>query len=120
MRKTRPWKRVDLQDVVQELDDLVGARPHLLHLGGLLDRVEIVPHVMDAASGRRDDIVEAREIAHEQRLCISAFGVKPAIGHRLRAAGLVARVHDLVAEALQQLQGRDTDFRKEGIRCSRG
>ena len=115
VRKPGPRKRIDLQDVVQELDQLEGARPHLLHLGGLLDRVEIVAHVVDAAAGGCDDVIEAGEIAHEQRLGVGAFGVEPAIGHRLAAAGLVARIHDLVAEALQQLEGRDADFREEGI-----
>jgi hypothetical protein len=101
MRKPGPRKRVDLQDIVQELDDFVGARPHLLHCGGLLDRVEIIAHVVDAAAGGRDDIIEAREIAHEQRLSVGAFGVEPAIGHRLAAACLIVRVHDLMAEPLQ-------------------
>ena len=41
--------------------------------------------------------------------------LKPAIGHRLAAAGLVARIDDLVAEPLQQLERGDADFRKEGI-----
>ena len=62
-----------------------------------------------------DDVVEAGEIAHEQRLGVGAFGVEPAIGHRLAAAGLVARIDDLVAEALQQFERRDADLRKEGI-----
>ena len=33
--------------------------------GGLLDRVEIVAHVVDAAAGGRDELIEAGEIAHE-------------------------------------------------------
>ena len=86
---------------MQELDDLVGARPNFLHLSGLLDGIEIVAHVVDAAAGRRHDIIEAGEIAHEQHLGIGALGIEPAIGHRLSATGLIARVDDLVAEPLQ-------------------
>ena len=115
VRKAGPGKRLDLQDVVQELDQLEDARTNLLHLGGLLDRIEIVTHVVDAAAGRRHDVIEAGEIAHEQRLGIGAVGIEPAVGHRLAAAGLVARVDDLVAEALEQLEGRDADLRKEGV-----
>jgi hypothetical protein len=100
---------------VQELDDLVGARPNFLHLGGLLDGVEIVAHVVDAAARRSHDIIEVGKIAHEQRLGVGTFGVEPAIGHRLPTAGLVARVYDLVAEALQKLEGRDPNFREEGV-----
>jgi hypothetical protein len=115
VRKAGPGKRLDLLNVVQELDELVTARANLLHLGGLLDRIEIVAHVMDAAAGWRDDVIEAREIAHEQGLGIGAVGIEPAVGHRLSATGLVAWVHDLVAETLEQLEGRNADLRKEGI-----
>src|ERR1700733_16246997 len=101
MRKTGPGKPIDLLDVVQELDQLKGARPHLRHRGGLLDRVEIVAHVVDATARGRDDVIEAGEVAHEQRFGIGAFRIEPAIGHRLSATGLVARVDDLVAEPLQ-------------------
>ena len=66
--KSGPRKRVDLQDVVQELDQLEGARANLLDLVGLLDRVEIIAHVVDAAAGWCHDVVEAGEVAHEQRL----------------------------------------------------
>jgi hypothetical protein len=76
-------------------------RAHLLHLGGLFDRVEIVADVVNAAAGGCDDIIEAGEVAHEQRLGIGAFGIKPAIGHRLAAAGLIAGIHDVMAKPLQ-------------------
>ena len=120
MRKPGPGKRIDLQDVVQELDELVGARADLLHLGGLLDGVEIVAHVVDAAAGRRHDVIEAGEVAHEQRLGVGAFGIEPAVRHRLSAAGLIARIDDLVAEPLQQLERRDADLRERRRRCSKG
>lgn len=45
--------------------------------------------------------------------------VESGIGHRLSAAGLAARVDDLVAESLQQLEGRDPDFRIEGVDIAR-
>src|SRR5215472_14942227 len=115
MREPGPGKRVDLLNVVQEFDELERALPYLLHLRCLLDRIEIVAHVMDAAPRRRHDIIETAEIADEQCLGIGALGVEAAIGHRLSAARLVARVYDLMAEALQQLEGRDANFRKEGI-----
>src|SRR5262249_17994709 len=88
---------------------------YLLHVRYLLDRIEIVAHVMDAAPRGRYDVIETAEVADEQCLGIGALGVEPAIGHRLPAAGLVARVYDLMAEALQKLEGRDANFRKEGI-----
>jgi hypothetical protein len=52
MRKLGPGKSVDLQDVVQEFDQLEGPRADLLDFVGLLYRVEIVAHVVDAAAGR--------------------------------------------------------------------
>jgi hypothetical protein len=101
MREPGPRKPIDLEDVVQEFDELESASPHFPHLSGLVDGVEIVAHVMDAAARGRHDLIEAGEVAHEQRLGVGGFGIEPAIGHRLSATGLVARVDDLVAEALQ-------------------
>ena len=104
---------------MQELDELVGAGANFLHLGGLFDRIEIVTHVVHTAAGRRDDIIEAGKIPHEQRFRRGAVGVEPAVRHRLSATGLVAGIDDLVTEPLQQLQCRDADFRKEGIDVAR-
>src|SRR5260221_5883147 len=119
MRKSGPGKGIDLLNVVQEFDQLEGSRADLLDLVGLLDGVEIVAHMVDAASRGRDDVVEAGEVAHEQRLGLRRLGVEPAIRHRLPAARLVARIHDLVAETLEQLEGRDAYFGKEGIDVAR-
>jgi hypothetical protein len=41
--------------------------------------------------------------------------VAAAVGHRLAAAGLVERVVDLAAEALEQLERGDADLREEGV-----
>ena len=38
-----------------------------------------------------------------------------AVGHRLAAAGLVERIDDLDAEALEQLQRGNADLREEGV-----
>jgi len=92
MRKPGPRKRLDLLDVVQEFDQLECPRPYLLHLRRLLDGVEIVAYVVDAAARWRNDVIEASEVAHEQRLGIGALGIEAAVRHRLPATGLVARV----------------------------
>ena len=42
MREPGPRKGVDLQDVVQELDELIGSRADLRHRVGLLDRGELL------------------------------------------------------------------------------
>src|ERR1700758_2499150 len=115
MGEPGPRKTIHLLDVVEKLDQLVGAGTNFLHLGALIDGVEIVAHVVDAATRRPYDVIESGEIAHEQGLGSSTFGVEPAIGHRLSTTGLVARIHNLVAEALEQFEGRDADFWKERI-----
>src|ERR1700722_16874909 len=115
MRELRPWKRVDLQDVVQELDELESAGANLHHGRGLLHRIEIVAHKVDAATLWRHYIIETGEVACEQGLGGRAVGVEAVICHRLSAAGLVARVDDLMAEALQKFEGRDPHFREEGV-----
>ena len=110
MRKPGPRERIGLQDVVQELDQFEGARANLPDFVGLFDRVEIVAHMMNATAGWRDDVVVAGEIAHEQRLGVRAFGIETAVGHRLAAAGLVARIVDIMTEPLEQLECRDADL----------
>src|SRR5882757_1667183 len=115
MRKSRPGEGVDFQDVVQELDDLVRALANLGHLRGLLDGIKIIAHVVNAATRGRDDIVESGEIAHEQRFGGGALVVEAAIGHRLAATGLIARIDHLEPEALEQLECRNADRWKEGI-----
>ena len=115
VRKPRPRKRLDLLDVVQELDDFEGARPDVLDVRRLLDGVEIISDVVDAASRRRDDGVEAGKVAHEEGFRRGAVRIEAAIRHRLAAACLVAWVDDLMAEALQELERRDADFGKEGV-----
>jgi len=102
MRKSGPGKGIDLQNVMQELDDLVRAPPDGGHLGGLHDGIEIIAHVVYAAPRGRDDVVEAGEIAHEQRFGGGAFRVEAAIGHRLPATGLIAWVNHLVPQTLEQ------------------
>jgi hypothetical protein len=114
MRESGPGERIDLQDVVQELDQLVGSRADHLHDVGPLDGVEIVSHMVDAAAGRRHDVVEAGEVAHKQRLGVGRFRVKPAVRHRLAAACLIVRVLDVVAKPLQELKRRDSNL---GEKC---
>src|SRR5271170_794236 len=115
MRKPGPGKRLYLLDVVEKFHELESARANLFHLRGLFDGVEVIAHMMNATTGWRDDIVEAGKISDEQRFGVGALRVEPGIRHRLPAAGLVAWVHDLVAEALKQLEGRNADLRQEGV-----
>jgi hypothetical protein len=119
MRESGPRERINPKYVVQELDQLVGSGADLLDHVGLLDGVEIVAHMVDAAAGRRDDVIEAGEVAHKQRLGVGRFRVEPAIRHRLAAACLIMRVLDVMAKPLQQLEGCDTDLRKESVNIAR-
>jgi hypothetical protein len=96
----RPWKGVGFLDVVQELDQFAGPPANLRHRRGLLDRVKVVTHMVDAAALWRHHVIEAREIAHEQGFRGGAIGIEAVIGHWLPATGLVARVYDLMAKAL--------------------
>src|ERR1700747_3004587 len=94
MPKVRPGKGISLQYVMQEFYKFIGAPPHLLHLCGLFDGVEIVTHMVNATAGGRDDVIEAGEIAHEQSLGVGALGVESTVCHGLPAARLIARIHD--------------------------
>jgi hypothetical protein len=52
---------------------------------------------------------------HEQRFGRGAFGIEAAMGHRLAATGLIARIDHLVPAALEELERRDANLGKEGI-----
>jgi hypothetical protein len=102
MREASPWKSIGLLNIVQELDKLESAGANPFNLLGLLDGIEIDPYVMDATARRRDDVVKASEVTHEQRLSSGTVGVEAAVGHWQPAAGLIAWIDDLVPEALQK------------------
>src|SRR6516165_11414013 len=70
---------------------------------------------MDATAGRPDDRFETLEALNEESLGGSGIVLAAAVGHRLPAAGLIERVLDRAAESLEELQGRDAHFRKEGV-----
>jgi hypothetical protein len=66
-----------------------------------------------------DDIVEILKITNEQGFSRSGLRGATAVGHWLPAAGLVERVLDLDAEALQELERGDPDVRVEGVDVAR-
>jgi hypothetical protein len=87
----------------------------LLAAIALVHRIaEIVAHMVDAAALWRHYVIEAGEVAH------GAIGVEAVIRHRLPAAGLVARVSDLMAEALWQFPKSRCQLPGRTRRCSKG
>ena len=77
MRELGPRKFAHLEHVVHEFDELERAAAGLERLRGLRDRRQVVPYVVHAAAGRRDDVVEAREVPHEQRSVAAASSWQP-------------------------------------------
>ena len=63
----------------------------------------MLSHVVGAAAGRGDDVVEVLEVLDEQRLRPGRVLLAPAVRHHLAAAGLVERIDDLEAQPFQQL-----------------
>ncbi len=104
-----------MKDVVQKFRQLEGADAHGAHNLGLLDRREVLAHLVHAAAGRGDDVVVAGEIAHEELLGGARLRAAAGVGHRLAAAGLVERVFDLAAKAFQKLQSGDANLWLEGV-----
>src|SRR5271166_5204513 len=119
MRKLRPRERFNLQDVMQKLHELEGVYPDLLNLRRLLDRVEIVAHVMDAAPRWGDDVIETGKIADEEGFGVSAIRVETAIRHRLAATRLIAGVNNLMSEPFKEFERGDAYFRKESVDIAR-
>ena len=65
VRKARPRKSVDFQDVVEKLDQFIGAGTNSPDCRGLFHRRKVMTNMMDAASGRTDDVVETVEVANK-------------------------------------------------------
>ena len=120
VRELGPGKLAHAKHVVHELDELEG---RALAPGGpssvcSID-VRCVAHVMRAASRRRDDVLVAPEILHEQRLGRGRVVAAAAVAHGLAAACLVERILDLDTEPLEELQRGDADFGEEGVDVAR-
>jgi hypothetical protein len=77
MREPRPGKCRDFQNVMQELDKLKSARADLLHVCGLLDGIEIVADVMDAAARGSDNVIKVGEIAHDSASVAAQSALNP-------------------------------------------
>ena len=101
VRKPRPGEGVDFQNVVQEFDQLVCPGANLQNGRRLFDRRKVISNMMHATAGGADNIIEALEIAGEQRLGSSGLRFKSTIGHRLAAAGLFGRIDDVETETLE-------------------
>jgi hypothetical protein len=74
---------------------------------------------MNAASGGTDDIVESGKVLDEKPFGRRRFFVTAAVGHWLATAGLIERIGNFDAEPLEQLEGRDANFGKEGVHIAR-
>src|ERR1700688_3620794 len=115
VRKARPWKGVDFDYVVEKLHQFMGPGANIPDRRGWFHRCEVIANMMDAASRRTDDVVEPVEVAAEQRFRAARIRLETAVRHRLAAAGLIGWIYDVEIEPLQQLQGRDSNLRKESI-----
>src|SRR5262249_55669469 len=105
----------DLQIVVQELDQLASRHPDFSRLRRLVDRIEVVPDMVDTACRRSDDRVESPEAAHKVRLGGGGILLTPAVGHWLPATGLRDGVLNRASELFKQLQGGDPCFREKRV-----
>jgi hypothetical protein len=77
MREFGPRKFAHLEDIVQKLDEFVGARSHLAHGRGLLDRGQMLAYVMNAARRWPDHVVVIGEIARKHALGARRFFCAP-------------------------------------------
>src|SRR5262245_8430901 len=106
---------MDLHDVVQKLDQLVGVLTHMLHGISLLDGVEVMAYLLDAAPRRSNNGLEILEVLDEEAFRRHGVDLIPAVGHRLSTAGLPQRIAHLEAEPLQEFKGRNANFGEQQI-----
>src|SRR2546426_6406370 len=110
---------MDLHDVVQKLDQLVGVLAHVLYGIGLLDGVEVMAYLLDAAPGRSNNGIEILEVLDEEAFRRRGVDLVSAVGHRLSTAGLPQRIAHLEAEPSQEFKGRNANFGEKQIDVAR-
>ncbi len=115
MRKLGPRKFARADHVMQKFDEFIGVGADLPDFIGLLERGQMLAHVMDATRRRPDDVVVAGEVARKHALGAGCLGLRAAVGHRLAAAGLLLRIVDLDAEAFEQFERGDPHFGIERV-----
>src|ERR1700687_3750670 len=87
VRKARPRKRIDFQDVVEKLDQFVGSGTDLGDGSGLFYPRKVMTDMMDAAARRTDDVVEPVEVANEQRFGAARIRLETAVRPLLGPTG---------------------------------
>jgi hypothetical protein len=105
-----PGELTNLEHVVEEFDEFIGARANGRDGVRLLDRGHMTAHVMNTARRRADDIVVAREAVGKKLFTACGVGLAAVVGHGLAAAGLRSRVVHVEADTFKQLQRGDTDL----------
>src|SRR5580704_13863097 len=101
VRKFRPREFVDLHQIVQKLDQLVGAATDLLDQRCLRDCVEMLAYVVGATPRWRDDGFKLLKVRDEQCLGASRILLTSAVRHRLTTARLIEGVDHIDSQPLQ-------------------
>jgi hypothetical protein len=70
---------------------------NVLNCLGLLDGVEMMAYLLDAATGRSNNAIELLEVLDEEAFRRSGVDHVSAVGHRLSTAGLPQRIAHLEA-----------------------
>ena len=98
---------------MQKLRQLTAPRAYFPHLVDLRDGVQILAHMVCAATGRADDVLVAPKVLDEQRLHQRRVGLVAAVGQGLAAAGLIQWIVHLHPDALQGLERGYADLGEE-------
>jgi len=92
---------------------------HVLHGSGLLDGVEVLAYLLNAAPCGADNAIEVFEVLNEEVFRLSGVALISAVGHRLSTTSLPQRIADLEAEPLQEFKGRNANFGEQQIDVAR-
>src|ERR1700721_2116941 len=92
MLECRPREFSYLQNVVEELNQVVGISDEALLFCRVRSRSKFVPDMMSAAAGRSDHIIKGAEATGEMLLCCPRLFIAHAIGQGLATTRLVLRI----------------------------
>ena len=110
--------KIDLEDLVEELDELLRPRRDMMQsmLPGVIaleQHFELLPDHCTAGARRGHDVLVGLEDLDEPLRQIARAVVKPVVKERLPAAGLSGGEMNLAVEVLQDLGHRHANLRVE-------
>ena len=110
MLEYRPREFSYLQNVVEELNQVVGISDEALLFCRVRSRSEFVPDMMSATAGWSNHAIEGAEDSGTVLFGRLRLFIAAAVGHGLAATRLILRIYNVDSQSFEQLEGGYADM----------